>query len=102
MVEADQGPPAWVGQASLFRIGCPGGGKRVRAVPKAERRPLSSALPARITKCRGRPNGSKATEHFNQPVIDVEPVLAADQGLALLFDPHVGLLVVPDHKGMDL
>ncbi len=46
--------------------------------------------------------GSNAAEHFDEAVVDVEPVPAAEQGLALLLDPDVGFLVVAHHKGMHL
>ena len=44
----------------------------------------------------------KSAEYFDEAVIDVEPVLAAEQGLALLLDPDFGFLLVAHHKGMHL
>src|ERR1035437_579334 len=47
------------------------------------------------------PVRSEPTEYPDETVVNVEPVLAADEGLAFLFDPDAGLLLVPDHEVMD-
>ena len=48
------------------------------------------------------PVRSEPAEHFDETVVNVEPVLAADEGLAFLLDPDAGFLLVADHEGMDL
>ena len=44
--------------------------------------------------------GSHAAEYLNEAVIDVETVLAAEQGLALFLDSDIGFLLFAQHEGM--
>ena len=49
-----------------------------------------------------RPAKSEPAEYFDKPVVDVEPIPAADERLAFLFDPDAGFLLVADHEGVHL
>ena len=48
------------------------------------------------------PTWSSPVEYADKAVINIEPVRATNEGLAFLFDPDAGLLLVSDHKVMDL
>src|ERR1035441_7573437 len=49
-----------------------------------------------------RSDRSEPAEDFDEAVVDVEAVPAADEGHAFLLDPNAGFLLVADHKVMDL